>query len=76
MDSGTFDLLSHSEAIVDLEPPFESIAHIGLDDYTHIRSGCVETLFETHLHESHTIIKRAAEFVAAMVGIWREELRY
>ena len=37
--------------------------------------GCLHHLVHTHTHKAHTVVERATELIAAVVGIGREELR-
>ena len=74
MGAQLFELTRHSEAIVYLEAAFEAVAHICLHQHAHVAAGSIHHLLHAHTHEAHTVVERAAEPVAAAVGVGRQEL--
>lgn len=74
MHAVLLNLLCHSETVVDLKAALEAVAHVGLHDNPHVGFGGFHHFVETHVHESHTVLETASEFIAAMVGVRGEEL--
>ena len=76
IDLPALDFAGDLEALRNLDAALESVVHVVLDEYRGARrSGGVHHLLEAHAHEAHPVVERAAVFVAAVVGIGREELR-
>ena len=67
--------LGDLDAVLHLETAFEAVAGIGLDQYSYVVSGSLHYLLHDHVHELHAVLQRAAELIAAVVGVGREELR-
>ena len=68
------ELAGDEDAFVDFDASFESVAHVGLDDDSHVVTGRLHHLLHAHAHEAHAVVERTAVLVATVVGIGREEL--
>ncbi len=68
--------LGDLDRLGDLDSALEPVLHVVLHQHGGIRPrGRLHHLLETHIHEPHAVGQRTAEFVAAMIGIRRQELR-
>ena len=67
--------LGDLDAVLHLETALETVAGIGLDQYRDVVPGSLHHLLHDHVHELHAVLQRAAELIAAVVCVGREELR-
>ena len=76
MHSVALNLFGHGEAIIYFKSALEAVAHVGFHHHGHVGACGLHHLVEAHVHEAHAVLERAAETVAAAVGVGRQELRY
>ena len=76
IDAIALDHLCDLDRLGNLDTALEAVLHIVLNEDRGARlCGCLHYLVHTHTHKAHTVVERAAELIAAVVGIGREELR-
>ena len=74
MDAEPFQLARHFEALGLLHAAAETVVHIHLHHHAQIVAGGFQHPRDHAAHQPHPVVERAAVFIAAMIGIGRQEL--
>ena len=74
MNAQFLKFLCHLEAFLFVHTGMETIVHVGFHYDSHVILGLLHHAGDDAAHEAHAVFKGAAIFVAAVVGVGRQEL--
>ena len=76
MHARLFETPRHLHRFIHLHASPETVAHVHLHKYSHIVAGSLHHFLQHHIHKTHTVLQRPAEFILTMIGGRRQKLAY